>query len=63
MITDSAIPREVINDKTFAIKDKLLNPNKYKANVTRRQATEQRIYENIRQHNSPSLSGYKSNQT
>ena len=48
LINDSAIPIEVINDRTLEIKDKLLNPNKYKVNVTRRNVTEQRIYESIR---------------
>ena len=48
VMTDSAIPREVINDKILVIKDRLLNPNKYRSNVTRRNVTEQRIYESIR---------------
>ncbi len=62
VMTDTAIPREVINDKILVIKDRLLNPNKYRSNVTRRNVTEQRIYESIRQYNMPSQNYFQRDQ-
>ena len=34
------IDKEIIEDKSLAIKDRLQNPNKYKISITRRNITE-----------------------